>query len=238
MAAPTLIAFAEVEGNATSSVPVTTASISWQTNDVVVVVVGNEGNGTTTLGMSNTGTGLSFGTAQQVHQSAGADGGAGCWAAVATASSSGTFSGTTSGANQRTVIGAYVFRGSAGIGNSVLYTGVSPTGASLTPTGADGSIVWIVIDWATAAATAASPTATSHNASTPGPTASPVAVQQSPNYTYYVAELDDQTSAGAVSYGITGSGTGPFTIIAIETKSSGGTSVTVIPPARVDVLIA
>jgi hypothetical protein len=82
--------------------------------------------------------------------------------------------------------------------------------------------VWIVIDWATAAATAASPTATSHNASTPGPTASPVAVQQSPNYTYYVAELDDQTSAGAVSYGITGSGTGPFTIIAIETKASAG----------------
>jgi hypothetical protein len=244
MTAPTLVAFAQAEAAVNSGVAVTTASVSWQTNDVVVVFVGTEGApaGEALNAPTTTGSGISFGTAQKQHDSTGTDASGGCWAAVASANSSGTFSGsfTHGGATGiNTVIGVYIFRGSAGIGNSVLYNGVSPTGASLTPTGADGSICWYVGDWFAAAVTGASPTATSHNSSTPGPTASPYSQQIASKVTFYISELDDQTSAGAISYGITGSGTGPFTIIAFEAKAGagGGTDATVIPPARVDVLI-
>ena len=123
----------------------------------------------------------------------------------------------------------YVFRGSAGIGNSNIYTGTSPTGLSLTPTGADGAVCWGVFDWAADTAQSFSPAATTHSAGSPGPTASPVSAQIAGKFTYYVGDLDDQTSAGAVSYGIGGAGTGPFTIVALEVKASSAGDTT--PPS-------
>jgi hypothetical protein len=237
--ANSLVAFDTTNASVASGTNVTTASLSWQTGDVVIVFAGNEGNGTQTLNTpTTTGSGISFGTAQQLHQNA-SDCGGGCWAAVASASSSGTFSVNDTHSGSRTIlIGVYIVRSSSGIGNSVLYTGTSPTGASLTPTAADGTICWMALDWAAAAAQTAVPTATTHGTSTPGPSASPVSTQLALLFTFTLAELDDQTSAGAVSYGVGGAGTGAWTIIAIEAKATGGTSVTVIPPARTDVLIA
>lgn len=223
---PTLAAFAENAAGVASGAAVTTASVTWQAGDVVVLFAATEGGtGGETIGTpSTTGTGISFGAAQQIHESTGSDSGGACWAAVATAGSSGTFSiaPTHAGSTRYKLIAVYIFRGSAGIGNSNLYTGTAPAGCALTPTGADGAVAWLCLDWATAAVQSLSPAATSHGAASPGPTASPVAVQQSPSFTYYVACLDDQTSASPVSYGIGGSGTGPFTTIAIEAKAAGG----------------
>jgi hypothetical protein len=242
MAAPTLAAAAVAEAAVATGVAVTTASISWQTNDVVVAFVGSEGSvsGEVPNTPTTTGSGISFGTAQKTHTSASDCSGA-CWAAVATANSSGTFSGSythTGSSGINTVVGVLVIRGSAGIGNSVLYNGTTPNGASLTPTGADGMICWYVGDWAAATPVAFSPTATTHGSGAPGPTAMPYSLQVANRATFYIGELDDQTSAGAVSYGVA-SGTGAFTIIAFEAKAGagGGTDATVIPPARVDVLI-
>lgn len=235
---PTLVAFAQAESAVNTGVNVTTASVSWQTNDVVVVFTGCEGGaaGETLNTPTTTGTGLSFGAAQQQHDSTGSDASGGCWAAVASASSSGTFSGsyTHVGATGRnTAVGVYVFRGSAGIGNSAITASFPSSGRtiSLTPTGADGSIAWFVADWAADAVQSLTPAATTHTSGSPGPTASPYSQQVAGLVTFYIGELDDQASAGAVSYGIGGAGTGPFTIIAIEVKASaGGGPATSGPP--------
>ena len=230
MAAPTLIAFAEAHGAVASGTNITTASLSWQTSDVIIVVTGTEGGsgGETQNTPTTTGSGVTL-TQQQKHDSTGTDAGAGCWAAVASANSSGTFSfNFTNLAQTRNIhVGVYIFRGSAGIGNSNISTGSGRT-VSLTATAADGSIVWTVVDWAAAAVQSFTPAATSHSNVSPGPTASPFSLLITGASTYYIGELDDQTSAGAVSYGIGGSGTGPFTIIAIEAKTGAGGAV-VIP---------
>ena len=225
MAAPTLAAFAEVEAATASGVNVTTASVTWQSGDVVVALCGTEGGtgGETLVTPTTTGSGIAFGTAQQVHNSTGTDCGGGCWAAVASAGSSGTYSfnATHSSGNRNKLLGVYVVRGAGGIGNSAINVSATRT-VSLTPTAADGLICWIVLDWNADAAQTFTPTATTHTSGSPGPTASPVSVQSSPLFTYYIGDLDDQTSAGAVSYGINGTGTGPFVIIAIEAKNAGG----------------
>lgn len=234
--ANSLVAFAQAESAVNTGVNVTTASVSWQTDDVVVVFTGCEGgtSGETMNTPTTTGTGISFGASQQQHDSTGSDASGACWAAVATANSSGTFSGsyTHVGATGRnTVVGVYVYRGSAGIGNSAITASFPSSGRtiSLTPTGADGSIAWFVADWNADAAQSFTPAATTHSSGSPGPTASPYSQQIAGRVTYYIGELDDQTSAGAVSYGIGGSGTGPFTIIAIEVKASAGGDTT--PPS-------
>lgn len=217
--------------NNASATACPTATLSWNTGDVVVLLGGTEGGtGGETFGTpSNTGTGIAWGAAQKIHDSTGTDAGVACWAAVATGASSGTFSiaPTHASGTREKLVAGLVISGSGGIGNSVLYNGVSPTGASLTPTAANGSIVWITMDWFTAAVTGNSPTSTSHGASAPGPTALPWNVQTSPQFTSYVAVLDTQASSGAVSYGITGTGVGPFSIIALEVKAGGAQNLTV-----------
>lgn len=224
MSAPTLVAFGLTQASVASGAAVTTPSLSWQTDDVVVLFTGTPGatGGETIVAPTTTGSGISFGAAKQIHQSTGTDCGGACYAAVATANSSGTFSeaATHDPGNRPKVIGVYVYRGSAGIGNSNIFTGATPAGCALTPTGADGSISWCVFDWAAAATVAFSPTATTHGAGSPGPTASPASAQVSPDFTYYVGELDDQTGTGSVNYGIA-SGSGPFTTIAIEAQAGG-----------------
>jgi hypothetical protein len=230
MPAPTLVvaagAFNDVGATGASA---TTASVSWQTGDVVIACVGTAGAVPDTLSVSNTGSGISFGTAQQIHNSTGSNAGGACWAAVATANSSGTFTGSETGATEAISIVVFIWRGSAGVGNSAISVGSGRT-VNLTPLGADGAISWCVFDWAAAAVQSFSPTSTTHGSGTPGPTALPVSTSDGTQYTYYYACLDDQASAGTNAYGIGGSGTGPFTIIAIEAKASVGGAA--LLPAR------
>jgi len=225
--APTLVAFAEVDAPANTGVNITSASLSWETGDVITVFPMTPGatDGEVINAPTTTGSGVSFGAAQQQHNSTGTDCGIGCWSAVATQNSSGTFSFnyTRVGATNRNIgMIVAISRGSGGIGNSVIYLGATPNGASLTPGSTNSMILWAIADWAAAATVALSPTSTSHNSTTPGPQAAPYSEQLSPDATYYGAVLDDQTSGSAASYGIA-SGTGPFSIIAIEIEAQAGT---------------
>lgn len=240
--APTLVAFTQAEASTANGATLATGSVSWQTNDVVVVLAGTEGvaAGETAWSLpTSTGSGLTF-SQQQAHSSTGSDGGAAGWTAVASASSSGTISVTcprNPSGSENLIVGAYVFRGSDGVGNSAISTGSART-VALTLTGADGAVAWIVVDWAAAAVQSFTPTATTHGSGSPGPTASPFTQLIGGTITFYIGELDDQTSAGSVNYGIGGSGTGPFTIIAIEAKAGaagggGTTSGPVLTPGMV-----
>ena len=224
MTAPTLVAFGELQSSGVSPFTITTpSSVSWSTGDVVYVFVGSEGFGETIAAPTTTGSGLSL-AQQQLHSGSSTDANAGCWGAVATANSSGTFSSTLtrSGATLAVFIAVFVHRGSAGIGQSAISTGSSLT-VNLTPIGAHGAIDWVVLDWAAGTVQSFTPTPTTHGAGAPGPQTLSQSAVVTGKFTYYIATLDDQTSAGQVAYGIGGTGTGPFTIIAIEAKASGGT---------------
>lgn len=217
--APTLVQSAYTQS---SGVTIVSPTVSWQTGDVVVVLYGNAGaandnNRTPT----NTGSGLSW-TVQKTVSAASCCGGQ-VSTAVATASSSGTITCGTTGTNQAQIVYVYVFRGSAGVGNSASTATPGTTKTlSLTPTAADSSIAWGVFDWNADSVQTITPTATSHSSSSPGPQATPQSILVSGQFTMYLAELDDQTSAGAVSYGIGGSNSGPFTIVALEVKGAAG----------------
>lgn len=222
--APTLISYTETSwvGNVSS---VTTASLSWDTGDVIVCLMASAGANTLSWSTpTTTGTGLTF-TLAKGHNTTATDCGAAIYTAVAAATSSGTVTeAPTSSFTNHIGLGVYVARGSAGVGSSALGTGTGRT-VSLAPTGADGMIVWGAFDWSASANQGYAPASpTTHSTSAPGPNASPHEAVDGTEYTFYVAELDDQTSAGAVSYGIGGSGAapGPLTIVACEVKAGVG----------------
>lgn len=205
----------------------TSATVSWATGDYVVVFGGNEGatNGIV-LTISTTGSGLSFGTPLR-SQSSSSDCTGYCWAAKATASSSGTISVSSGNSSQHSDIYVLIVDGttSAGIGNTAISTGSSLT-ASLTSAQADSLIAWAVWDWSAGAVGTSpsyylAPTPSAHSSSSPGPSAIAYAVKDSTRYSLYYGDKDDQPSTAAVGYGVTSSaGSGPFTIIAVEVKAS------------------
>jgi hypothetical protein len=212
MAAPTRVSYTETTAWTTSGSPKSIASISWSIGDVLIALGGAEGVATETVGgISNTGSGLSWGAAQQNHTAASNCAGA-IFACVATAASSGVISMTNDNGISRWGFAVWVYSGSAGVGNSVQQATTTKT-VNLTPVGADGAIVWGVFDWSAEAV----------HTMTPTPTNVDEATQLAGAFTIHVGDLADQPSAGAVAYGITGgTSTGPYTIVAIEVRA--GTS--------------
>jgi hypothetical protein len=223
---PTLISYTETTSWTTTGSPKSIASISWQVDDVLVALAGAEGAGTETVGgISNTGTGLSWGAAKQTHSAASDCAGA-VFACVATAASSGVISMTNDSGISTWGFAVWVYRGSAGIGNSVEQDTTTQT-VNLTPTGVDSAMVWGVFDWSAEAVHTMTPTPTNVDEGTQGG-----------GYTIHVGDLADQTSAGATAYGILPDGvgdTGPYTILVLEIKASAGAALDVVlkdPPNR------
>jgi len=214
LAAPTFVSYNSTTSAFTATgATKSTASISWQSGDVVVAVLGAENTNSITLGVPTV-SGLTFTMQKQNNPGTASSTCASMVAtAVAASSSSGAVSSTATGSNSGTLfwgMGVYVFRGSAGVGNSAEQHTSTKT-VSLTPTGADSAIVWGVFDFAGAHTNTATPTAT-HNE---------VAINNS-NYDVNISDLDDQVSAGAASYGVTSTSAGPFSIVVVEVKAGAG----------------
>ena len=202
--APSLISYTEVSSWTTSGSPKSTASISWQTGDVIVVLAISEANDAMPV---PTATGLTF-SSQKSNVTASTCGMQAC-TAIAGSSGSGAVSMTNPNGSSAWGFGVWVFRNSAGVGNSAEQHTSTKT-VSLTPTGAHSAIVWALGDFAAGALQTITPT----------PTDTRQRALDSGRYTFYVADLTDQASAGAVSYGISGSGSGPFSIGVVEVKGS------------------
>lgn len=217
MSAPTLISYTETAWD-TVGLTKSTASISWNAGDVIVVIGGSEGADNLTLA---TATGLTF-VPQKSNNTINT-----CAsrldAVVAGSSGSSAVTMTNDASGHDWGFAVWVWRNSAGIGNSVeQHTGGSaPTeSVSLTPTAADGAIVWGLFDFQASALGTIVPTPTNTRQR---------AVIGGTHYTIYVADLGDQTSAGGVLYGVSGAGsvTGPFSIVAMEIKAGTGSGDTV-----------
>lgn len=206
---PTLISYTEVANWTSSGTPKVSASISWQAGDVVVVIQGDEGNAAGGLS-APTATGLSFVNKQIISNP-----GTLCGARIDVATPAGSGSATVSctnvdGTTAEWGFGVWVWRGSAGVGNTAQQSTATDK-VPLTPLGADGAICWASFDFAAGAAGSLSPAPTNTRQNS----------QIAGRYTFAVADLADQVSSSAVSYGTTATG-GPFSIVAAEIRAAAG----------------
>lgn len=232
---PTLVAANAVVNSTAASI--VSSSLTVQSGDVVTFTAVGEGAangnsfGTPTSTITNSGI-----TNLKLHAAA-SDTEAGIWTFTATASGSGTVTVPHTGTVQRATLSVWVHRGGTAptAARSALGTGSGRT-VSYTASQADSAIVWALGDWSAAATVAETPTSTTHSSASPGPTAMPQSAQVATFYTQNSAVLDDQTSTSAASYGIGGTGTGPFTIVVAEIQGTGAAAalppIIVMPPRR------
>lgn len=226
MAGPTLIAFSEADSGSVTQQTITSATLTWQTGDILVAAAIDEGgaNGLT-FTISNTGSGLSW-TNRIAHASS-SDTTFYMWTAVATANSSGTVTATDSATAERITVGVTQWRAPTGttiaVGNTHSATAqtTSPQVSALLMSSADSAVFWAGGDWSAGTVESGTPTPTTHGVSTPGPTASPFASVISTHYGFYYDQLDDEAATGTVNFGYSGSSAGPFAIGAVEIAISG-----------------
>lgn len=211
--APSLISYTEVAYNG-SGTSRASASISWQTADVIAVLSGSEGQTGGPPGVP-TASGLTF-NSQQVN-SAASSCSSRASAAVAGSSGSGAVTVTLGDATQHWGFSVWVYRGSDGIGNSSEGHTSAKTIAQ-TNQAANSAVVWAGFDFGANPIT--------NNDITPTPTNTNERAEDAGRYTVYVADLTDQTSAGSVSYGVSGTGTiGTFSKLVLEIKGMSGAPV-------------
>jgi hypothetical protein len=209
--APTLVSYTQAASWITGGASKSTASVSWNSGDLIVACGGAESNGG--LG-TPTATGLTF---SSVRSNAAANTASSQLAyATAASTSSSTITMAYSGsAGEHWGFGVWVFRSHGGTGNSAEQHTSTRT-VSLTPAGgAHSAMVYCTFDYAAATAQTVTPT----------PTDARQAAQDTNHYTLYVDDLTDQASSGANPYGIGGTGSGPFSIVVLEVKgvaASGG----------------
>lgn len=209
---PTLISYTEPAGEWTagSGGTWTSPSISWQTGDVIIVIGG--ASSIVTFG-TPTATGLTFTIRASNNPGSGSTCPSFVATAVAASSSSAAVSVTVTNGSTHSGIAIWVWRGSDGFGNTIEQHTATHS-INMTPAGgADSAVCWGVFDFA----------AGSLGTITPTPTNTRERAVDGTSYTYYVADLIDQTGAGAVAYGLTGSGGGPFSVIGIEVKGAAAT---------------
>lgn len=213
MGAPTLVSYTDT-GFTSGGGGKTTSAIARNSGDILVFIGGSEG--ADALAATNDSVNGITWTTQKSNTTANT-----CGTLLATAVAGSTVSATISGSNGSNSsnhwgFSIWVFRNSLGVGNSAEQHTSTKT-VSLTPTAADGAIAYAVFDFNAGAL----------GSLTPSPSDSRQGAVDSGHYTFYVGDITDQSSAGAVSYGVTGtSSTGPFSILALEVKNSGVTAGT------------
>lgn len=209
MAAPTLVSYTETAAWNTAGASKSTASIAWNTGDILVFLGASEGNDT--IGVP-TATGLTF-TSVILNIVANT-----CGTRLAVATAGGTSSGavsatwTTGGsAGTHWGFGVWVWRSSVGVGNNIEQHTATKTKA-LTLTGLNSAVVVGVFDFNADAA----------GSGTPAVSNTRQAAQDATHMTRLVFDNIDYSTSGS-SWGQTGGGaTGPFSIVGIEIQNDGG----------------
>jgi hypothetical protein len=209
--APTPISYTETIWTAGAGTK-TTASVSWNAGDKVVVIVGCEASNSTISAV--TATGLTFLAKAGPNTAASTCYGAG-YIAEPVSSGSAAVTATNTNTALHWGIGVWVWRGSDGFDAACEQHTATKTKA-LVHTDTHSATSYATFDFQPGAA----------QTITPVPTNTRQRVLDGTSYTIYVSDLDDQASSGSVSYGITGgAGTGPFTIIGVAvlgTTTGGG----------------
>lgn len=199
---PTLISYTEIAYTTATTTSIVSASISWQTGDVIVVEALCES--ATALG-TPTATGLTF--TSQKSNSAASSCASQCATAVAASASSSAVTITRAG-TPHAGAGIWVWRGSDGVGASVEGHTTAKT-VSLVLTDTHSAVCWGVGDFNADAITTIAPTPTATNERERS--------LDTGKYSIYSWDLIDNAGSGATSFGFTGTPTaGPYSQIAVE----------------------
>jgi hypothetical protein len=201
---PTLVSYTEVPWNTAVSGSKTSASVSWQAGDIIVVMAASEADSAIS---GPTATGLTFSKVVSNNNTGTCE--TKVSSATAAENGSSTVSMSTTSSAQHWGFGIWVFRDSLGIGQSAEQHSTTKT-KSLNAEAEHSAIVYGIFDFSAAATITVVPTATDVRQ----------AVRDTGRYTYYVNDLTDQPSTGAVSYGLSGTSSGPFSIVVVEVKGS------------------
>jgi len=202
--APTIVATSSTTFNAGAASKSST-SFTWSINDILVSACGSQAPDTLTV-PTTTGSGLTF--TSQAFNNAASTSGTRMSTATATAASSGTISVSNSSSSTNDWgCTFWQVRGSTGIGAAPAEGHTSSLTVSMTPVSAHSTVLWAVFDFNAGAVQALNP----------APTDTVQNTQIAGTYTVYVADKVDSTTATA--WGISGTGAGPFSIVAIELKS-------------------
>ncbi len=231
MPKPTFVGEFESSSWQTSTTPKTSASITWLTNDVLVVV-GVTGDSASTFN-TPTATGLTFTLAQSIVVSNRCS--TWLWTAVAGAGGTQAVSLSTASNPNGDVWGMSViqFRDSDGVGASSK-TNASSGAPSLaiTTTVANSAILVVNGDWN--ATDGASRTWRTVNSITPtaGNGLELTYQRGSSTYTSYVAYYDDAGTAASKTVGLSAPSGQAYAIIAVEVKGSTAVATLPVRPAR------
>lgn len=206
MGAPTLISYTETVWNTAPVGNLTLVIPAYNTSDVVVAIAGAEGPDTLTV---SGGTGLTWNT-QKSNTTAGTCGTLLTAAVAASSQTNQTISLATNNNVNHRGFAVWVWRGSQGVGNSSEQHTTTKT-VAMTPTAAHCGVTWGTFDFSAGS---------TPGTNTPTPTNIRQAANDGTHYDFYVADITDQASGGATSYGITGgNGTGPYSIVVLEIKA-------------------
>jgi len=216
MTAPTLVQYSGTTYNSTGTK--STATLTWQAGDLIVVIALSEEGG---FPVANpTATGLTF-AAGTPPSSSNSQCYANSWTATAGSGGSAVVTSTGATGSDHWGMSAWVWRGSSGFGNTATSASTSET-VSLTRTGTNSVVVGGVADWNATATTGYGWTPTVGNDRTEG--------KDGTRYSYYVADWGDQGAAGTTSYGITGITGGPYAIVMVEVTGSAAVTPSGSPP--------
>ncbi len=205
---PVLVTYQESNWTDTVSGTESTPSITWQAADVIVVVGATE-DSTRTLA-TPTAPGLTF---SLVNSAGGANNtNAYLWSAVAGGNGSGAVS-SVKNSSGAAGIAAFVYRGSAGIGNNATITGSTAKTISLTRSSDSSAVVVVMADY----------TAATDVTVTSAPAGGTVRVGDfvSGRGTFWGLNWPGQGAPGTASYGITNhTGTVDMSGVAVEIKGA------------------
>ena len=218
---PTLIGYDEIAYNSSSTPRPAQNGITWQANDMIVVIASNEGSGV--LG-APTLSGVTFTALPGQNSGSTTFSMSVAWWARPSSGGSGFVNGSCGGTGIIWGLSVWVWRGSDGIGTSAV--SASPgtaTTVSLTPTDTHSALMWAATDWQGSAVGA--------TVGTPTPTHTDESALEGGNYSEYVYDLVDLASIAPQSLGVSGNaGTGPWTVLGVEVLGSYTSSVPQLAP--------
>lgn len=211
--APTMVASAESNWPATTT-PKSTGSITWLTDDLIVVY-GGVGDEASQLDLPTITGGPTLSQIAFTNNGSGSFCDCWVWTGVATSGGTATVDGNKSAGPSAWGMGVCVWRGATGIGDITIDTSTTQT-VSMDRSGTDSGIMFGGFDWS---ATASAPTWTPS-----GQTAIEEATHGS-SYSVYVGHWSSQGAPGTTSYGISNASVGSFAKIGVEILGASGPPV-------------
>jgi len=221
VAEPTLVQVAKSTFSDSGLTDETSASITWETGDAILVFGGVSNNDTVGSLGTPTVTGLTFGLLASVNNNNAVDDApVFLWTATAAGNGSGAVVSvtTTADSGRRSGLVVYVYRGSDGLGTPVTLDGSTAKTISVTRAGANSHVAMMMADWNQVGdvTVTATPTGTVDHAQA-----------ESGQADFFAVSFPDQGAAGTTAYGITNhTGTVDMSGIAVEilgTAAGGGT---------------